>query len=724
MTDEELSIARYNSSVRLLSTWEDIVNRYKDVPAEEDDEIDLRTGKLIRDRGKLKNMTGTRRFGFFVGALHGEDDVEESSEEEPDSDDAQIDDNDNRAQPTSRSRATSRAGSPAGSRAPTAGPTEGSFFAPRRQVEMDPKDLETFLQENRRLMGDFVDEDDDFEGIDEVTVYDGETDRESVYGRTDVEDFDSSDDDSSDSSDASGSDLAMDVDGTEASRFLGPEPASRAPAHGSVAFASDVDLKPPVASVSDFDHNPVLPDRPRIPGYPSIEWHRKDLPTAASLPLLHHADLYTPGFRYGTSSWTSISPHVLFNVPRDHDPVNVALASNEPFVPEGLDLPEGSIVYNPTEVIVRTAAEARMYAIDKRDKMRRLWTRKRDKARAAEAQRTEQALNDAMLVDELAHPQQGPSQSQSQSQSQPTSSFFAPPDSAVSSWATGLANLLQARPAGTVAPHVPPMAEFYPAQPNLCRVCLAYGRDLVASRCPGGTGVDRCTGGDPKVTTLVFPKRCVRCLFQGREELSKVCRGRKKPRQCINSLEDMGGLDKTCERCKQEGRLEEMYICKGITGQWKCDQGRAGLEREEEKERKALIRRGETGESDYGDSTDDDHDHGQHRNQDEVVLSDEDEAETEDETEEDEWESDKTSAFSDIGSDDDGSAAEGDGSDDDEDGDGESGRRGKGKRPERIRPKRSLPKKTYALSQIFADVYESEEASSKGSDSDSESDSD
>ena len=708
MTDEELSIARYNSSVRLLSTWEDIVNRYKDVPAEEDDEIDLRSGKLIRDRGRLKKMRGARRFGFFVGALHGEDDVEESSEDEPPSD-QQSDDGDARGQTTERrksqSRRPSHAGSRTGSVGPPVAPTGDSFFAPRRQLaEIDPKDLETFLAENQRLMANFKDEVDDFEGIDEVTIYDGETDRESVYGRTDAEDSDT--DDTTDDSDSSSQSSGPEDESRRASRGpVGTSAQPLAPAHRPAVHgpAYPIHRSEPASTrpeLNDYDHDPILPELPSMPGYPTIEWHRQELPTAASLPRLHYADTYAPGFRYGTSSWTSISPHVLFNVAREYDPVNVPIGTNEPFVPANLDLPEGAVVYKPSEVLVRTAAEARMYAIWKRDKMKRLWKRQRERTRVAEAKRLEEEL----LKPPSEHGGSPQRDASSQSQSQPSASFFAHPDTGVSSWAAEMANLLQAKPerAAVTRPQVPPLATFYPPQPKLCRVCLAYGRDLVASRCPGGSHVHRCTGGDPDVTKLVFPRQCLRCLFQGREDLAKHCRGRKKPIQCIYGPKDkMPGFESTCERCRKEGRLEEMYVCKGRTSQWKCDQGRAALE---EMERKDEVRRVERGGSDQGDSSDDEE--GSDEGEGEPDLSDEVEANSTDETDENEveaeWDSDQSSGTSEELESENESEEESDDSGEDE---REEKRRSKKKQrrqqQERIRPKRSLPRKSYAIDKMF-----------------------
>lgn len=54
--DTELFKQRYHSSLRLLTTWEGVARRYGHITLEQDDEVDLSTGQLVKDRGVLRAM--------------------------------------------------------------------------------------------------------------------------------------------------------------------------------------------------------------------------------------------------------------------------------------------------------------------------------------------------------------------------------------------------------------------------------------------------------------------------------------------------------------------------------------------------------------------------------------------------------------------------------------------------------------------------------------------
>lgn len=75
-TSEDLPFLRYDSSMRLLSAFESIADKYKDVNPDEDDEIDLRTGEIVVDRGRLRALV-PREFG------DGNDEADVDEAEEP-----------------------------------------------------------------------------------------------------------------------------------------------------------------------------------------------------------------------------------------------------------------------------------------------------------------------------------------------------------------------------------------------------------------------------------------------------------------------------------------------------------------------------------------------------------------------------------------------------------------------------------------------------------------
>ncbi|WWC63906.1 uncharacterized protein I303_106511 [Kwoniella dejecticola CBS 10117] len=59
---EEIAKRKIDSQQKLKSAWELIKEKYGSIRIEDDDEIDLRTGKITRDRGKLREYEG-REFG-------------------------------------------------------------------------------------------------------------------------------------------------------------------------------------------------------------------------------------------------------------------------------------------------------------------------------------------------------------------------------------------------------------------------------------------------------------------------------------------------------------------------------------------------------------------------------------------------------------------------------------------------------------------------------------
>lgn len=792
MTDKELARQRYANSVRLLTTWEDIVRRYKDTPADEDDEIDLRTGKLVRDRGKLKKMKGTRRFGFFSGFLVGEEgeEGEEGGEyQEGEEDDVEEDQQMERRQTEpgtskstkqtrrSRSASASRGGgrrstSRPPSRPPSLTPSEG-FFAARQRPQIDPADLKAFLAENAVLMADFVDEEDDFSGIEEVTVYGGDTDRESVYGRTDVEsgnDLDDSDeDDSSDGEQISGTsfrpstsfqevgiepekvvrgvefepsprivDSLPVVDPSEISQSSASEEEGRIDSSGPrrkgkerevqqparrtsrlskrrrIISDDDEDeeqvqqelaksifpqphpspspppkkttnrrvsrsgLPPPLEpaapppAIANADFDPILPDRPTVAGFPTIQWHRNELPKILDLPIIKLKDIYAPNVRYGSSSWTSISPHILFNLPRDYDPVNPTAERPTALFNEEIELPGGGIVYAPSRQVVKSreeVAEAATRDAHKRKRMknverdRKLAERREQEKRERDSEpkpaaaplrrtsggrwaKTEEGKDDVAFpsVAEVGRrkdatlpaavastssripissshsglsPHAGPSNSDRQPLQPPnslTTSSLPPPSrtnlAATSSWAAEVSSHLPSKlspppPASFVAPPPPKprlstrLKPLTKSNKPLCHNCLSFGRDLVASVCPGRQANRNCTGGDPKVVQLAYPGRCLRCLFQGREEESKTCLGGKWGNlRCEN-----GGGKERSKRTRVMREREERRQRRRIEKEAKGRGGSAKLKenaKEKGKKRRKLVSEDEE-EEEFGD---------------------------------------------------------------------------------------------------------------------------
>lgn len=83
--DQQLEQDRRLSSQRLLDTWENIAQKYGDIDPQEDDEVDILTGEIVVNRGKLKAMERVE-IGEACGDLFEDlDEEEEDSQDAPDS---------------------------------------------------------------------------------------------------------------------------------------------------------------------------------------------------------------------------------------------------------------------------------------------------------------------------------------------------------------------------------------------------------------------------------------------------------------------------------------------------------------------------------------------------------------------------------------------------------------------------------------------------------------
>ncbi|WVQ93089.1 hypothetical protein IAU59_000153 [Kwoniella sp. CBS 9459] len=70
--DAEIRRKRVESVTRLRTAWDLINEKYGSVALEDDDEIDLRTGEIVRDRGKLRDFV-RREFGEVSDTDEGDD---------------------------------------------------------------------------------------------------------------------------------------------------------------------------------------------------------------------------------------------------------------------------------------------------------------------------------------------------------------------------------------------------------------------------------------------------------------------------------------------------------------------------------------------------------------------------------------------------------------------------------------------------------------------------
>lgn len=77
---EELAAARKASYLRLFDTWNEISEKYGTIAPEEDDEVDLITGEITCDRGRIRDLK-PRAFAEGVNFDFEDDGLEEEDEE-------------------------------------------------------------------------------------------------------------------------------------------------------------------------------------------------------------------------------------------------------------------------------------------------------------------------------------------------------------------------------------------------------------------------------------------------------------------------------------------------------------------------------------------------------------------------------------------------------------------------------------------------------------------
>lgn len=70
--EDSLSAERYASSLRLLATWESIALKYADVDPEDDAEIDIATGRIVKGKEKIAEMPDR-----VIGGMSDEEEAEE-----------------------------------------------------------------------------------------------------------------------------------------------------------------------------------------------------------------------------------------------------------------------------------------------------------------------------------------------------------------------------------------------------------------------------------------------------------------------------------------------------------------------------------------------------------------------------------------------------------------------------------------------------------------------
>lgn len=70
--EDSLSAERYASSLRLLATWESIALKYADVDPEDDAEIDIATGRIVKGKDKIAEMPDR-----VIGGMSDEEEAEE-----------------------------------------------------------------------------------------------------------------------------------------------------------------------------------------------------------------------------------------------------------------------------------------------------------------------------------------------------------------------------------------------------------------------------------------------------------------------------------------------------------------------------------------------------------------------------------------------------------------------------------------------------------------------
>ena len=157
----------------------------------------------------------------------------------------------------------------------------------------------------------------------------------------------------------------------------------------------------PPRSTANADFEPILPDRPTVAGFPTIHWHQDELPKITDLPVLKLKDIYAPNVRYGTSSWTSVSPHILFNLPRDYDPVNATVERRSALFNEEIELPGGGVIYAPSRQIIKSREEVLEAATRDAQKRKRMKNVHRER-KLAERREQENRKRDSVLKPAVA----------------------------------------------------------------------------------------------------------------------------------------------------------------------------------------------------------------------------------------------------------------------------------------------------------------------------------
>ncbi|ORY33127.1 hypothetical protein BCR39DRAFT_332994 [Naematelia encephala] len=76
--EDDLPKKRYHSVLRLRTTWDLLLEKYGSIRPEDDDEVDLRTGRIVRDRGRLRELQ-PREFGEISEPEQEEDEDAEGS---------------------------------------------------------------------------------------------------------------------------------------------------------------------------------------------------------------------------------------------------------------------------------------------------------------------------------------------------------------------------------------------------------------------------------------------------------------------------------------------------------------------------------------------------------------------------------------------------------------------------------------------------------------------
>lgn len=86
LTPEEVAAARKASYMKLFDTWNDISHKYGMIAPEEDDEVDLITGEITCDRGRIRDLK-PRAFAERLPFVD-EDDDDDGLDEEDEGDDS------------------------------------------------------------------------------------------------------------------------------------------------------------------------------------------------------------------------------------------------------------------------------------------------------------------------------------------------------------------------------------------------------------------------------------------------------------------------------------------------------------------------------------------------------------------------------------------------------------------------------------------------------------